>query len=80
MAGGGGGGAWFAVNARFKYAWLRCTAHGFKCVPIRKATKFRYHLTKRDAGHRLRVRVSARNLAGRKTGTSAASQRVKFKL
>jgi hypothetical protein len=70
-------GAWSAVGARFKQSWLRCTARGFKCVPIRNATELQYRLKKRDAGHRFRVRVTASNLAGSKVATSAATRQIR---
>jgi len=38
--------------------------------------RFRYRLTKRDAKHRLRVRVTAVNLAGTGIATSRATSRV----
>jgi hypothetical protein len=72
----GGPGAWYAVKATFKYTWLRCTARGARCVPIKKATRSRYHVTRRDAGHRLRLRVTATNAAGRKSAASRATARV----
>jgi hypothetical protein len=72
----GGPGAWYAVKATFKYTWLRCSAHGSGCVPIKKATHSKYHVTRRDAGHRLRLRVTATNAAGHKKATSRATARV----
>jgi hypothetical protein len=71
-----GPGAWYAVKATFKYTWLRCTAHGSGCVPIKKATRSSYHVTRRDAGHRLRLRVTATNAAGHRKVASRATARV----
>jgi hypothetical protein len=57
-------GTWAGPPTSYKYQWLRCSSHGSKCRRIKKATRARYRLTKRDAGHRLRVRVAAANAAG----------------
>ena len=46
------------------------------CRRIRHATHARYKLTRADAGHKLRVRVTAVDIAGSKTATSRASKRV----
>ncbi len=66
-------GAWHQSPARFRYQWLRCNATGASCRPIAGATKPHYRLTKHDAGHRLRVRVTALNAAGGLTALSTAS-------
>jgi hypothetical protein len=63
-------GTWSGPAMSYSYAWLRCSEYG-TCKPIKKATHATYRLTKRDAGHRLRLRVTAVNAAG----TSAASSR-----
>jgi hypothetical protein len=69
-------GTWSGPPESYKYAWLRCNARGAKCVPIKRATHPTYRLTNHDAGHRLRLRVTATNAAGSKTATSAPSKRV----
>ena len=69
-------GAWSGPPTTYQYSWLRCAAHGNNCVPIKKATKTTYRITRKDAGHRLRLRVTAVNAAGRQTAKSPATRRV----
>jgi len=71
----GSHGAW-TYSPAFAYQWLRCNAHGASCKSISHATHAKYKLTKRDAKHRLRLRVTATNAAGSVKATSAASARV----
>jgi hypothetical protein len=66
-------GRWSWAPVKFGYQWLRCSARGGNCLPIRHATRATYRVTLRDAGHRLRLRVTATNAAGSKTATSRAS-------
>jgi hypothetical protein len=73
----GGTGSWTYSPTGYRYQWLRCNAHGGGCSSIGHATNAKYKLTKRDFGHRLRVRVTAVNAAGSKAATSGASARVK---
>jgi hypothetical protein len=56
----------------YGFQWQRCTANGADCADIFKATRSTYQVTGADAGSRLRVQVTARNLAG--AGTPAASE------
>jgi hypothetical protein len=69
-------GAWSGPPQTYRYAWLRCNSHGSKCVPIGKATHTTYRVTSHDAGHRLRLRVTATNAAGSRTAMSGATKRV----
>jgi hypothetical protein len=69
-------GSWTQIPTSYAIQWLRCTATGGSCVAIAGATHTSYRLTKRDAGHRLRVRVKAVNSAGSGTATARASSRV----
>ncbi|HZT93585.1 MAG TPA: hypothetical protein VE985_03805 [Gaiellaceae bacterium] len=71
-----GKGAWSGAPQRYHYEWLRCNARGGSCVLIKHATRSTYRLTKQDAHHRLRVRVTALNAAGSRTATSHATARV----
>src|SRR5262249_25520352 len=66
-------GTWSGPPRTYKYAWLRCSAHGSKCAAIKKATHATYRLRKQDAGHRLRLRVTAANVAGSRAATSRPS-------
>jgi hypothetical protein len=70
-------GTWSGPPTSYAYQWLRCSLAGGTCALIRKATGAIYRLTRHDAGHRLRVRVTARNIAGSKAATSAATKRVR---
>jgi hypothetical protein len=72
-----GHGAWSGRPSRYELRWLRCSRTGGKCASIKGATGKAYRLTTRDAGHRLRVRVVASNLAGSARSTSAATRVVK---
>jgi hypothetical protein len=69
-------GTWDGPPQTYRFQWLRCTARGGSCVAVRGATHASYRLTKHDAGHRLRVRVTAANTVGRATATSRATARV----
>ena len=69
-------GSWTGPPTSYRYQWLRCNAHGGKCRRIRHATHAKYKLTRADARHKLRVRVTAVDIAGSKTATSRASKRV----
>jgi len=60
----------------YRYQWLRCDARGRSCSRIPAATHPTYKLTRRDAGHRLRLRVTVANVAGTKTAVSSATARV----
>jgi hypothetical protein len=69
-------GSWSGTPKSYRFQWLRCNAHGGSCVRIGHATHPTYKLGKHDAKHRLRVRVTAANVAGRKSATSRATARV----
>jgi hypothetical protein len=71
-----GKGTWSEPPKTYLFQWLRCNAAGGSCVTISGATHASYKLTKHDAGHRLRVRVTAVNSAGRTTATSRPTARV----
>jgi hypothetical protein len=60
----------------YRYQWLRCDMRGGNCSKIPAATHATYKLTTRDAGHRLRLRVTVANAAGSKTAVSNATGRV----
>jgi hypothetical protein len=63
-------GGWRWSPTAFRYQWLRCSAGGGGCVPIGRATHAEYRVSQRDSGHRLRLRVTARNAAGARTASS----------
>ena len=60
----------------FTYQWLRCDANGANCVNIAGATAKTYVVVAADVGRRLRVRVTARNVAGTGTATSTPTTAV----
>jgi len=72
----GSHGSWTFAPTSFKYQWLRCNSRGASCSIIRRATHTTYKLARRDAGHRLRLRVRATNAAGSTVATSPTSTRV----
>jgi hypothetical protein len=68
-------GVW-SGSPTFAYQWLRCNAKGAGCAAIHRASKPTYRVSSHDVGHRLRVRVTARNRAGSTVATSAATAKV----
>jgi hypothetical protein len=70
-------GRWTYSPTRYAYQWLRCSARGISCKKIRGATRSRYRLSRADAGHRVRARVTASNLAGSAKATSARSAAIR---
>ena len=73
-------GAWTGTSPfTFAYQWARCSSTGLGCVNIPEAAQSRtYILTSDDAGHRLRVTVTATNSAGTSRADTAASAMVKM--
>jgi hypothetical protein len=58
-------GTWlFQRNLVYAFGWERCRYDEPVCVPIPGATARTYRVTDADAGHRLRVRVTATSAAG----------------
>ncbi len=55
------------------YQWLSCDTAGASCTPIAGATATTYLVSSADAGHTLRLRVTATNTAGSSAITSAAT-------
>jgi hypothetical protein len=64
-------GAWERQPERYERQWLRCDAAGAGCGPIPGATGPTYVLQPADVGHRLRLRVIARNQGGEAVAASA---------
>ena len=60
-----------AAPITFAFAWLRCDAGGAGCAAIAGATAGTYTVAAADAGHTLRVAVTARNSAGSTVASSA---------
>jgi hypothetical protein len=71
-------GSWTYSPTAYRYQWLRCNRRGGSCKRIRRATHPTYRITNRDAGHRLRLRIRAFNLAGSAMATSRPTARVRL--
>lgn len=69
-------GTWSNSPTSFSYQWLRCNGGGNNCEGISGATTKTYVLTSADAGHTIRVRVSATNSDGSATAESNATAAV----
>ena len=72
-----GRGKWTWTPRKFGYQWLRCSVSGGRCVAIKKATRATYRVASKDAGHRLRLRVTATNAAGARSANSRPTARVR---
>ena len=70
-------GTW-SNSLSFTYRWLRCSSSGTSCTGIKGATGSSYTLTQADAGHRVEVRVTATNQAGRVNAISAPTLKVRL--
>ncbi len=67
-------GTWTGTpSISFSYQWRRCNAAGASCADIAGATGATYTLVSADAGSTIRVVVTAANLAGSASATSAQS-------
>lgn len=62
-----------AAPITFTFAWSRCDAAGAGCAAIARATATTYTVASADAGHTLRVTVTARNTAGSTAAVAAAT-------
>ncbi len=71
-----GQGSWTNSPVLYAYVWEDCDAGGANCVPIAGATASSYMLASADAGHTIRVVVTASNGGGSASSTSAATAAV----
>lgn len=69
-------GAWGNAPTGFAYQWLQCDGAGSGCVSISGAIASSYVAVAADAGHTLRVTVTASNAAGSASATSAETSAV----
>jgi hypothetical protein len=70
-------GTWSSTLAvTFSHAWQRCDAVGEACVPVAGATTSAYAPSDADAGHALRVAVTAVSAAGATSELSAPTAAV----
>jgi hypothetical protein len=63
-------GTWSNAPTSFAYQWLRCNGGGNSCVNVANGTQKTYTLVGADAGHTMRVRVTATNADGSATAES----------
>ena len=66
-------GLWTGTEPAFTYQWELCDASGGSCAEIPGATKSTFPIPDGDAGHTLRVTVTASNAAGTASATSEHS-------
>ena len=64
-----GTGSWSGFND-YSFQWKRCNSGGKRCDAISGATGSFYSINSNDAGHTLRVSVTARNRYGSRSATS----------
>lgn len=69
-------GTWSNSPTTFGYQWLRCNGGGNACVNVANGTQKTYTLVGADAGHTMRVRVTATNADGSATAESAQTAAV----
>jgi hypothetical protein len=63
-------GVWTGTEPAFAYQWELCGASGGSCAEIAGATESTFTIPDGDAGHTLRVTVTASNAAGTASATS----------
>jgi hypothetical protein len=71
-----GNGTWSNSPTSFAYQWLRCNAGGNSCVSVANGTQKTYTLVGADAGHAMRVRVTATNADGSASAQSDQTEAV----
>jgi len=64
-------GTWLSSPTSFAYQWLRCKRDGNGCADVANGTQKAYTLVGADAGHTMRVRVTATNADGSSSAQSA---------
>jgi hypothetical protein len=72
-------GTWQGSPTAYAVQWQVCNSAGEACTEIPEASSASYLLTAADVGHTLRVTVTASNLAGPSSATSAPSEVVRPK-
>jgi len=69
-----GSGIWSGTQPiNYAYQWQRCESSGANCAPIAGATTTTYTLTAAEVGSTVEVAVTASNMAGSGTASSAPS-------
>lgn len=70
-------GSWTGSPTSYAYAWLQCDANGDNCVGLAGETKATHVLTHDDAGHSMRVTVTATNADGQASAMSVPTAVIK---
>jgi hypothetical protein len=70
-------GTWTNSPTSFAYQWKRCNTSGASCVDVANGASKTYTLIGADAGHTMRVAVTASNSSGAGQATSAPTAVVK---
>ena len=65
-------GTWTNTPTSYTYQWLRCNGGGNNCVSVANGTQKTYTLVGADAGHTMRVNVTATNADG--SGSARSDQ------
>ena len=69
-------GVWIGTEPAYTYQWELCTAAGTSCGEIGGAEEASFTIPDGDAGHTLRVIVTAKNGAGTASATSEPSTEI----
>jgi hypothetical protein len=69
-------GTWSNSPTSYAYQWLRCNGGGNACVAVANGTQQTYTLVGADAGHTMRVKVTATNADGSASAQSAQTATV----
>jgi hypothetical protein len=69
-------GSWSNTPTSFAYQWRRCNGGGNNCADVANGTLKTYTLVGADAGHTMRVRVTATNADGSNSADSAQTAQV----
>lgn len=69
-------GSWSNNPTSFAYQWLRCNGGGNNCAEVANGAQKTYTLVGTDAGHTMRVRVTATNADGSSSAQSAQTAQV----
>jgi hypothetical protein len=72
----GSNGTWSNAPTSYAYQWLRCKSNGKSCASVANGTQSTYTLVGADAGHTMRVRVTATNADGSASAESAQTATV----
>ncbi|HEY0517520.1 MAG TPA: hypothetical protein VGD00_10395, partial [Solirubrobacteraceae bacterium] len=69
-------GTWKGTSPTYAFQWQLCNASGGECEEIGGATSSKFTIPDSDAGHALRVTVTASNGAGEASATSSPSSEI----